>query len=299
MEWENKLIKKGILNSPVVEMTPVIWKGKLMIAESWCWGEIEKPFVLPDVPPKPSDDHVIIRDVETNKIVSKCMEGHGLASAFVWNDAFYVFAVTSKEDEGGEPGDIYMSMSQDLDKWTEPRVAIARNSDENLYNESVCYDGKRFMMTYETNDPAYPPFTIKFAASDDLKTWTKIPDAIYGTDRYTACPALRYVAGYCYMLYLERPTSKWWFETWLTRSKDLLRWEDAPRNPVIVPDPSQDVYFPHPDSDKECNASDADLVEWQGKTRVYFTGGNQHGGGFLQYAEFDGTMQEFFESYYM
>ena len=53
-----------------------------------------------------------------------------------------------------------------------------------------------------------------------------------------------------------------------------------------------------PANGKEINASDPDLVEWNGKTRVYFTGGCQHWGGWLQFAEFEGSMKDFFESYY-
>ena len=100
------------------------------------------------------------------------------------------------------------------------------------------------------------------------------------------------------MLYLEHLKPRWWFETWLTRSKDLIHWEDAPHRPVIGPDPDRDVHPDCPERVKECNASDPDLIEWGDKTRVYFTGGHQHWGGDLQYAEFDGSMQEFFESYY-
>ena len=292
MDWKNGLIKIGRLNSPVVEQTPVIWKGRLVLVETWQGHYWDKP------PKKKKDCYVRIHDVETGGILGKCMEGYGFASALVWNEVLYVFA--ARDTGEPHPRDVNMSKTDDLINWSAPKkVIVPDNPDEYVYNQSVCHDGKRFVMVYETNDPDYPPFTLKFAISDDLETWTKLPEAIYGADRYTACPALRYAGGYYYMLYLEhlkRP--KRWFETWLTRSKDLITWEDAPRRPVIAPDPDQDVHPDHPEGGKECNASDPDLVEWQGKTRVYFTGGDQHWGGNLQYAEFDGSMQEFFESYY-
>jgi len=48
----------------------------------------------------------------------------------------------------------------------------------------------------------------------------------------------------------------------------------------------------------EPTVSDADLVERQDKTQVYFTDGCQQFAGELQYTEFDRGMQEFWESYY-
>ena len=35
MTWQNKLIKKKCFDSPVVEHTPVVWKGKLLLVETW------------------------------------------------------------------------------------------------------------------------------------------------------------------------------------------------------------------------------------------------------------------------
>jgi alpha-L-fucosidase len=237
------------------------------------------------------------------------MKGYGFASALVWDGTLYVFAGR----DTGEPHtrDVNMSKTDDLVNWSEPRkLVVPDNPDEYVYNQSVCYDGRRFAMAYEIpNGPACTPcnpYTTRFATSDDLGTWTKLPEAIYGTHRFAGCPALRYAGGYYYMLYATDLPPRHWFETWLTRSKDLVHWEDAPHKPVIAPDPTRNVHPdcpPHSDSHcpangKEINASDPDLVEWQGKVRVYFTGGCQHWGGDLQYAEFGGTMQEFFESYY-
>ena len=35
MDWENPLIKRGKLNSQVVQVTPIGWKGRLMLVETW------------------------------------------------------------------------------------------------------------------------------------------------------------------------------------------------------------------------------------------------------------------------
>jgi len=306
--FQNRLIKKARLGSPVVECSPAIWNGRLYLAECWQrrW----------DDPPLPDEsDYIQIRDVERNEIVATCMQGYGLASAFVWDDVFYIFA--ARHRDGGHH-DVNMTRSADLIRWSDPQVMLEEEPDEDLFNQSVCHDGRRFIMAYESNDEAYPPFTIKFAESADLRNWVKIPGPVFGPDRYVACPAIRWAGGYYYMLYLERvaPAAEGrrapsaaahperGFETYLTHSRDLVTWEQAPHNPVITFDPMAEchpLYYERRDparTARECNASDPDLVEWQGKTRVYFTGGCQKYAGDLQYAEFDGPMQEFFESYY-
>lgn len=299
MMRKNRLVKKAALESPVVEFTPVVWKDKLYMVETWQthWDggpESEKRY------------YARIREEQSNDIISRFMHGYGFASAFVWEDALYVFGAQQRLEEDGRTTfhNVYMSKSQNLTEWTEPRQVIQEADEKELCNQSVCFDGKRFVMAYESD--SFVPYTLKFAESENLEDWEKIQGAIYGAEKYAACPAIRCVGGYYYMLYLEHLKPRWWFETWLTRSKDLTNWEDAPHNPVIAPDPRNPVYPtcpPHPErgctaNGKEINTSDPDLAEWQGKTRVYFTGGCQHWGGYLQYAQFDGPMPEFFESYY-
>jgi hypothetical protein len=83
-----------------------------------------------------------------------------------------------------------------------------------IFNQSVCYDGRRFVMAYESDDK--PAFTIKFAESSDLQNWRKV-QGVYGADRYAACPAIRYVGEYYYMLYLESRYPRWWFHAGVCR----------------------------------------------------------------------------------
>ncbi len=318
---QNRLVKKFVSDMPVVECSPVIWKGRLLIAEVW-----QTHFESHDIP-EGREHYVRIRDEADGAIVSRCMSGYAYASAFVFNDTFYVFASRKTMNAQGIPEGrgVNMSCSKDLKQWTEPKCLLDGEPGELLWNQSVCFDGKRFVMAYETD--AFVKFTIKFAVSYDLINWKKVDGAVFGADRYVACPAIRYCGGYYYMLYLEYLRPRWWFETYVARSRDLINWQLSPYNPVIAPNPNQPVHpmcIKHPSAGSEwnnkiwlakdnndfaepeqcpargmeCNASDPDLVEINGKTRVYFTGGCQHYCGLLQYAEFDGSMQEFFESYF-
>ena len=144
-----------------------------------------------------------------------------------------------------------MFWSKDLKDWQQ-RLAIQQES-EHLFNSSVCAGRDGFVMAYETNDPKYPAFTIKFAESKDLMTWTKVPAAIFGTDRYTACPCIRYTDGYYYMIYIEHRTPRWFFESFIARSRDLAAWELGNANPVLTPNLD----------DEGINASDVDILEWE------------------------------------
>ena len=116
-----------------------------------------------------------------------------------------------------------MFKSRDLANW-ESKVVITQEN-ENLFNSSVCEGPDGFVMAYESNEPAYPAFTTKFARSKDLETWTKLPDSTFGTNRYTACPCVRFVNGFYYVLYLENRRPRHYFETYVTRSKDLEHWD--------------------------------------------------------------------------
>ena len=140
-------------------------------------------------------------------------------------------------------------------------------------------------MAYETDDPRYTPFTIKFARSDNLRDWKKLPDAIFGKGHYTACPCIRYIDGWYYLMYTEHRTPRWFFETWLARSKNLKDWEMSPSNPLISPGPGEDI-----------DTSDPDMVEYRGRTWLYYSIGDQRTWMKLKRAVYPGSLVDFFES---
>ncbi|HOH31854.1 MAG TPA: hypothetical protein PLC40_19410, partial [Candidatus Hydrogenedentes bacterium] len=152
----------------------------------------------------------------------------------------------------------------------------------------VCNGPDGYIMAYESNDPLHPAFTTKFAASPDLSTWTKLPEATFGTNRYTACPFITHANGFYYVLYLERKSPRWFFETFITRSKDLNTWELSAANPVISPDVLGEGI----------NVSDPDLIKHEGKTRLYYAAGDQLKWMNIKWAEYDGPMADFLEGWY-
>lgn len=268
------LTKTGAKYGEICEATPVVWSDRLLLLVN----------LRPASAANPDDHYLQFRDVAADRVLCAFGRGYSLASAFAWEGTMYVYA--ARNQDGGWR-DVSEFHSRDLVNWSGPRVVIAGNADEQLFNQSVCRAGDRFVMAYESNDPRWPAFTIKFAESRDLVNWETIPGCIFGADRYTACPCLRYVEGCFYMLYLEHRTPRWWFETCMVRSRDLVNWEPSPRNPILAPGPGEDV-----------NTSDPDLAEFEGRVLLYYSYGDQRTWTQLTRAEFPGALRDFFAACY-
>ena len=249
------------------EASPVVWKKRLALMRC----------VRPVSGGAKTDYSLTLEDAETGKQFARFAEGYGLASAFTHRGKFYAFA---SRFEGGDWNDVTMFTSGDLKNWSK-RVVI-QQEQEHLFNNSVCRGKDGFVMAYESNDRNYAPFTVKFAVSSDLENWTKLPD-VFGADRYTACPCIRYANGWYYLLYLEHRTPRWFFESYLARSRDLKTWELSPANPVLTPGLTDGV-----------NASDPDITEFRGKTYLYYSVGDQRTWTKLKRAVYPGSMAEFF-----
>lgn len=263
-----KLIRKDMC-----ELSPIIWKNRLCHLEC----------IRPAQGGVRSDYYLRLNDAETGEELARFAEGYSLACAFVENDTFYAFASCFEDNNWN---DVTLFKSTDLKQW-KSKVVI-RQENEHLFNSSVCAGPEGYVMAYESNEPAYPAFTTKFAVSKDLDTWTKLPEAVFGTDRYTACPCVRYANGYYYVLYLETRSPRHYFETYITRSKDLITWERSAANPVLVPSAIDDGI----------NASDPDVIEFQGNTYVYYSVGDQLTWMNIKRGIYPGSLAHYLESWY-
>lgn len=262
-----------LVRRDMCEMTPVIWQGRL------CHLECVRPSVGGTV----ADYYLQLKDMESGQVLARFAEGYSLASALVHDGRLYVFASRFADDNWN---DVTLFSSADLLIW-EQQVVI-QQENEHLFNTSVCPGPDGFVMAYESNDPAYPPFTIKFATSTDLRQWTKLPDAIFGTNRYAACPCIRYADGYYYMMYLEHRTPRHVFETYIVRSQDLRSWQLSAANPVLRVE----------GLDEGINASDPEIVEIDGRTCVYYSVGDQLTWMNVKRAVYPGPMAEFFRQWF-
>ncbi|MEX2232384.1 MAG: alpha-L-fucosidase [Cyclobacteriaceae bacterium] len=293
--WSNPIVKQGRIGSPLVEISPFVFNDHLYLLENnqRFWDVAGA---------KPGDyfheDEVRIRDLETNRIVSVALKNHGFGTVVTWGGRVYVFA----GDYGGNKPwrnmtEINMTSSADLKTWTKPVTVLKANGKEFFYNTAVCRGKDKFILLYETNDRTWKPFTFRYMESDDLKTWKEIPGAIYGKDKYVGGPALYHEGDHYYTLYLE--ALKGGYETRVTRSKDLIHWEDAPGDrPFITFDPThRNLPLLKPDI-HESNASDVELCYYKGKTILYFTGSDQSTAGDLQWATYNGTPRQLLEYFF-
>ena len=294
--WQNPIVKKGVVPNSYLETTPFVFNGRFYRLENFVKSQ---EFPGAEVQYRFHEDGFRIRDVAQDRVISVPLLNHYFAMAFVWDDRVYVFAGNLGEDEPATHiREIVMIHSEDLITWSAPQVVLRSENNERMFNTGVCHDGQRFVMLYETDDKQWPAFTFKYCQSQDLVHWERIPGALYGVDKYVGGPALYFEGGWYYTLYVEALEGPR-YETRVTRSKDLIAWEDAPADrPFVTYDPEhQPDPVGHPDV-YEINASDAELCEVNGKTVIFFNGGNQLGVCDLQWAEFAGTPRELLESFY-
>jgi len=252
----------------ICEAAPVVWQDRLALMKCR----------RPASGGTKADYYLTLEDVETGKELGRFAQGYSLASALVHQGTLHVFASRFEPDGWN---DVTKFKSKDLRSWQQKLVV--KQEREHLFNSSVCAAPNGFVMAYESDDPRWPAFTIKFATSTSLEDWAKVPDALFGTNRYTACPCLRFANGYYYLLYLEHRTPRWFFETCLARSKDLKSWELSPTNPILTPG-----------LDDGINASDPDILEFRGQSYLYYSTGDQRTWSKLKRAVYSGPLAEFF-----
>jgi alpha-L-fucosidase len=294
--WQGPLQKNGYLGSPLVETTPFVFRGRLYLLENNQAFFDDPKLKLGEHFEK---DELRIRDVETGKLISVALKNHGFGTAFVWNDKVYVFAASWGV---GKPWrnatEVSLTTSDDLKTWSPPQTVLRAEGKEWIYNVAVCRGPDRFVLLYETNDARWPAFTFKYCESADLVHWKRIPGAFYGTNKYVGGPALYFEGGWYYTLYFEA-LGGIRYETRITRSKNLIDWQDAPEDrPFLTFDPTKKNLPRRPPELPETNASDPELCYFDGRTILYFTGGDQQVGGDLQRAEFAGTPQALFEAFF-
>jgi len=242
-------------------------------------------------------------DVATGEATPAFAQGYHLGSAYVEGDTVFVYGV-----EVWDGKTIQVFWSKDLKTWS-TQVAL-HLPGWGIFNTSVCKGADRYAMAFEIGEPPEETgvrFTMRFAESSDLLNWTLTPsECVFSKDRYTACPALRFLDGRYYMIYLEaRPGPT--YEPHIVRSADLVHWESSPLNPVMQFSP-EDKQIANPKLTAEqrdriaaavnLNNSDVDLCEFGGRVILDYSWGNQQGTEFLAEAQYEGTPAEFLKGFF-
>ena len=299
------LVKKGTLDIDIVETTPVVWKGRLMRFEwirdcQFCPGYYGNTEGV---------GYYRFTDMETEQTSKPFAHGYSFGSAHVEGDVVYVLGV-----RGGSGGHV-MSVfwSSDMVTW-ESRDILTFPDGQTVYNNSVCKGRDGYYMAIELGGDSEivgQGYTCFFAHSPDLLHWEMLEmgNHVYTRVRYSACPVLRYCAedDRYYMIYLEElPCHR--YESYIVRTSDFVRFELGHKNPIMFScDADKQVQRPEKFTPEQlayingainCNNSDVDLCEFNGKTIILYSWGNQYGKEFLAEAEYDGPMSEFLRSFF-
>ncbi len=263
-----------------MENTPVLFNSRLLMVGNYRPGGAHA---------KGKDAYLYIDDLRTGEEVVRFGAGHTFVSAFVNGNELNVFA-----QEFSDFGHIMNSYgidrltTTDLKNWETEKVLVP-DAGEQLFNSSVCCDDKGYLMAYECIK--LKPYTVcfKFARSIDLSKWEKIPGlAFTGENDYSACPVIRYFKPYYYVIYLHQAVAgQAGWNSYLIRSKDLANWELSPYNPILEAGEGEGN-----------NNSDVDILEYEGRTYLYYAIGDQETWLTVRVAMYDGMEKAFFESHF-
>lgn len=286
--------KLGTIDCDMVETTPIVFKGRLYRFEY-----VRKNYK----PNRTGDSYFRFIDCKTGKPTPSFAAGYHLGSAFVEGDTVYAYGV---KDWGKSA--IQVFWSRDLKAW-QSRVALDVPG-WGVFNTSVCKGRSGYVMAIELGEPPEEVgarFTMRFAESSDLLSWRVTPrECVFSKDRYTACPAIRFLDDLYYMIYLEAKPGPAYVPH-IVRSKDLTNWDSSPLNPVLTfSDEDRGVGSPKLTAEERerianavnINNSDVDLCEFGGKTVIYYSWGNQTGIEHLAEAVYDGPLASFLRGWF-
>lgn len=302
MPWKRpKLEQHAVVSHKASETTPFVWNERLYTLENF-----QRFMDFPGKPPvfRFHEDGCYIRDVETDTRLCCPWLNHYFSTITVLPDNR--LAIIGGDYGWNQPWwhirRMQLMTSDDLLTWSRPITILEADPDEKLFNNALVFDGQRHVLLYETDDPSLgPKFTFRFAVSADLQHWQKLPvEFSYGRGKYVGGPALYFQDGYYYLLYLAETFGKPGFwDTRVARSRDLANWQDAPDGrSVVYPDTARITNPALAPDVHEINASDLELVEFQGQTHLWWCGGNQNGVDDLQHAIFNGSRRQFLEAFF-
>jgi len=292
---ERPVIRKlGTIDCDMVETTPVVFKHRLYRFEYVRSGYQEREPI--------EGSYFRFVDVATDEPTPPFAAGRHLGSAYVKGDTAYVFGV---DTWGGTKMEVFWS--KDLRSW-ESQLAFELPGWQ-IFNNSVCKDDTGYVMAFEIGGPPEETgvaFTSRFMRSNDLLHWALTPpECVHTKERYSACPALRYLDGYYYNIYLEDYHGYW--APCIVRSKDLVVWEDSPFNPIMK-DSDDDKRIANPKLSEaqrtriagalNRNNSDVDFCGFKGKTIIYYSWGNQEGVEHLAEAVYEDTVEHFLKRFF-
>lgn len=266
-------IQKGAVFTAIkgMEATPIVFNNELLYVGTR---------------PHSGGVNLVVLRQSDSTVLADWLAGMEFVSAIVNNGTLYVFGNTGGRTQ------ISVTSTSDLINWTPKQVVYTAPAGRNVFNNSVAADATGFVMAYETCDQNQVCFNARFMRSSDLINWTAA-GGVYEPGYYTACPTIRYSNGYYYMLFLSafHSNNGTYYATNIARSTDLTHWQFSQMT-VISP----------LDGDYAMNASDMDLVEYNGQVRIVYSNISQYGqyvpGTGLREATYNGSIDQFFAEFF-
>ncbi|NMA43871.1 MAG: hypothetical protein GX946_10895 [Oligosphaeraceae bacterium] len=293
------LVNHRYLGTHRFEMTPFHWNGELYLLENFCDYD-PASYAKDEYPEHTARDGFFIRRFSDDAQIGPVVPGCYYASSIVHQDRLYVFASafdTRKFTAGVSFRRIIRYTTDDLEHWSGPDEVYVAAPDRMIFNTTTVWDGKRFVGCFETDETCTArKYLFRFVESDDLLHFRVILGAEYGREKYVGGQALYFVNGYYYLFYVHDLNNRC-YDTRISRSKDLKIWEDSPI-PVVEPDQKHEINPMARPGIMELNASDLELIEDQGKTLLFWCGGDQHGCVDMQMAEYPRPLPEYLESFF-
>ena len=265
------------------ESTPVVWNGRVVVVT------FHRPA---------SGYYVTIADLETKTVLATIdTPDFTIGCAYVEAGIFYVYGVSGVTETGGgrfNNNTISVITSTDLVAWTAPYILYRAADGTEAWNVSVTKTDDGYMMAYDYSEAVTEtsPSQVRFLHSYNLMDWTDQTGRIVGYNRYLAAVTLRYSDGYYYAMFVQSYNSRqgYYLPSVIMRSTDLVTWESGVYA-VMSPIGHQDYY---------ATASDADMVETDGKTVITYLTGDQGGpaGTKVRVAEYPGNLDAFLSSHF-
>lgn len=280
------ILKRGTLGLDLCETTPFVFHDRLYRLEWFRNGGILR-----------------IMDHDSHQEVSRFGPKHRFPCAFVERDTVYV--VGTKETHGWYGDTLTMFVSKDLTNWTQS--TLFTKTGMGICNTSLCKTGNGYAMSIEQTSPA--GFPARFLESQDLVSWTLLPEECrHALGRYNAAHCLRWYNGWFYLFYLEADKPHG-YEQYITRSRDLIRWQTSSLNPVLAASPEDKLVLNPLLTEKDradiarngdTNNSDIDFCEYKGRLIINYCWGTQGGPGheYVAEAEFLGTQAAFLSGWF-
>jgi hypothetical protein len=290
-----QLIKLPVGYWDAMENTPVVYGGRPLLLldyrdDSKGWHDKYA-----------ANMYTYIVDLRTGQRIAEFGKGHSAHKAFVDGKRLYVFATEATNYDWFQ--NMYCFWTDDLKTWHR-ELAIKRKGNvpkgvlSAPLNGSVCRDDQGFLMAYVYFE-GFP--WIEFARSKDLIHWEKVPDLKFAGQsgrQYSNTPAIRYFAPYYYVIYYttvggagEIVATSNRYASCIARSKDLMRWQLSPMNPVLQPGPGEGI-----------STSDVELMEFEGNTYLFYSASTQTarppGWSAVRVAMYRGSMKPFLEGWF-